>query len=389
MLDHVIKVGELLIFKYVSKRVISAQIFATSSCERLHFCDKRKRFNHKRKKIDELFPDNLCSNKNHSNCKASEEKRYFIDDDSLTKEMIVRVGPYDLSGITISESNCTAKGVGEGISPTDKSHHDNSSALQIESKVNHTETICHLNDENSTRLPQAGKGSANNFSNISPKGALIVDCSEATTKIWCESSSAIITRPLTESMIDISEGPNGTDKDQMGKEGMHKANEIDLSEAGITYGKVDAVKITGNSFSASQASNTNCAENDGVNLSMSKEFLCKHHSEEGICYDVDEDLMDKHRVCGDAFTDLCYNEKDATVLQADKEAMKRKYGSCSENNHNIPVNALIMNSINDDMKNLRSFPEDTQSGGKMGQYLMHQPNLYVVELYFSNEILLF
>ncbi|XP_010932291.1 B3 domain-containing protein Os01g0905400-like [Elaeis guineensis] len=365
VLDHVIKVGELLIFKHVSKRVISAQIFATSSCERLHFCEKSKKVIRKRKKIDELFPDNLCSNKNHSSCKASEEKQYFVDDDSLTKERIVRAGPCDLSGITIAESNCIAKGVGEGISPSDKSHHNNSSMLQIESRVNRTETICHLNDENSTRMPQAGEDSAHNLSNISPKGTSIADCSEARAKTRCESSSAIITHPLTESMIDFTEGPNGTEKDQMGKGGMHKTNAIDLSEPGITYGKVDSVKITENSFSVSQASNTNYTENDHVNLSTSKEFLCKNHSEEGICYDVDEDSMDKLGVCRDAFTDLCYNKKDATVLQADKAATKRKYGSCSENNHDIPVNALVMNSINDDMKNLRSFPEDTQSGGKM------------------------
>ncbi|KAG1358903.1 B3 domain-containing protein-like [Cocos nucifera] len=364
VLDHVIKVGELLIFKYVSKTVISAQIFATSSCERLHFCEKRRRFNCKRKKIDELFPDNLCSNKNHSSCKASEEKRYFVDDDSLTKERIVRAGPCDLSGITIPESNYIAKGVGEGISPSDKSHHNNdSSALQIESRVNRTETISHLNDENSTRMPQVDEDSANNLSNISPKGTSIVDRCEARTKTRYESSSAIITHPLTESMIDFTEGPNGTDKDQMGKGGMHKTNAINLSGPGITYGKLDSVKISGNSFSVSQASITNSSENDHVNLSTSKEFLCKNHSEEGICYDVDEDSMDKLGVCGDALTDLFYIEKDAAVLRADKGATKRKYGSCSD--HDIPVNALIMNSINGDMKNLRSFPENTQSGGKM------------------------
>ncbi|KAJ4810467.1 B3 domain-containing protein [Rhynchospora pubera] len=57
MRDHSIEAGEFLVFRKVCKSIFSVQIFSTSGCERLNFCETKKRSQHQRQRTVNFVPN--------------------------------------------------------------------------------------------------------------------------------------------------------------------------------------------------------------------------------------------------------------------------------------------------------------------------------------------
>ncbi|KAJ4748161.1 B3 domain-containing protein [Rhynchospora pubera] len=57
MRDHSIEAGEFLAFRKVCKSIFSVQIFSTTGCERLNFCETKKRSQHQRQRTVNFVPN--------------------------------------------------------------------------------------------------------------------------------------------------------------------------------------------------------------------------------------------------------------------------------------------------------------------------------------------